>query len=190
MIKFVSYDLQTAPEASKPFLEQAENDFGFVPKFLQIMAESPALLKGCSTLIDVFSKSSLSPIEQQVVYLAASYENECDYCMAGHSMLAQFAEVPDATTKALRDGTPVDDAKIEALRKFTSKIVTSRGWVDESEIQNLLDAGYARQTVLDVILGVAVKTMSNYTNHIAETVLDDAIKPLAWTHPSKRGDAR
>ncbi len=190
MIKFESYNLQTAPEASKPSLEKAKNVFGFVPNLQQIMAESPALLEGYLTLMDIFSKSSLSSVEQQVIYLTANYENECHYCMAGHSMLAQYARVPDAIIKALRDGTPIDDARLEALRKFASKVVTKRGWIDELEIQALLDEGYAKQTVLDVILGVAVKTMSNYTNHVAGTELDDVIKPLAWIHPTKRGDAK
>lgn len=189
MIKFESYNLQTASEAARPSLEKAKAVFGFVPNLQQIMAESPALLEGYLTLMDIFSRSSLSPVEQQVVYLTANYENECHYCMAGHSMLAQYAGVSDATIKALRDGTPIDDAKLEALRQFAAKVVTKRGWVDESEIQVLLDAGYARQTVLDVILGVAVKVMSNYTNHVADTQLDDVIKPLAWIHPSKKRGA-
>ena len=186
MIEFKSYNLQTAAQASKPSLEKAKAVFGFVPNLQRIMAESPALLEGYLTLMDVFSKSSLSAVEQQVVYLAANFENECHYCMAGHSMLAQYAGVSDEVIKALRDGTPIDEMRLEALRRFTSRVVAERGWVDESGIQNLLDAGYTNQTVLDVILGVAVKMMSNYTNHVAETHLDDTIKPLAWIHPNKR----
>lgn len=186
MIQFKSYDMQTAPEASKPSLEQAIHIFGFLPNLQKVMAESPALLQGYLTLMDIFSNSSLSPVEQQVVYLTSNYENECHYCMAGHSMLAKYAGVPGTVIQALRDGAPIAEAKLEALRKFTSQIVTKRGWVDEQEIQALLDSGYTNQTVLDVILGAAVKVMSNYTNHVADTQLDDVIKPLAWTHPSKR----
>jgi hypothetical protein len=102
-------------------------------------------------------------------------------------MLAKYVGVPETAIQALRDGTPIEDARLEALRRFTSQVVTKRGWVDELEIRALLDTGYANQTILDVILGVAVKVMSNYTDHVAHTQLDDVIKPLAWTHPGNRG---
>ena len=59
----------------------------------------------------------------------------------------------------------------------------SLGWVEPSDLQALVDAGYTRATALEVVLGVGLKTMSNYTNHVANTPLDEAFQPAAWSRP-------
>jgi alkylhydroperoxidase family enzyme len=82
---------------------------------------------------------------------------------------------------AIRDGDPIDESRLEALRDFTNKVVDTRGWVKEGEIEAFLDAGFNLAQVLEVILGVAFKTISNYANHIAETPLDDAFTAKAWS---------
>lgn len=186
MVNFTVHTNESAPEASKPLLEAAQKAFGFVPNLQRVFAESPALLEGYMTLWSIFEKSSLSPAEQQVVYLASNYENECTYCMAGHTGLAKLAGLSEDAVEALREGEVIDDPKLQALRSFTAKVVVNRGWVNEADIATFVNAGYTQQAVLDVILGVAVKTMSNYTNHVADTPLDDVMKANAWAHPSKR----
>lgn len=186
MTTFDLHTIETAPQASQPLLEGAEKTFGFIPNLQRVFAESPALLEGYMTLWDVFAKSSFTPVEQQVVYLASNYENECHYCMAGHTGLAKMAGVPDDVIAAIRDGQPIADPKLEALRQFTAKIVVSRGWVEPNDVAAFIAAGYTKEAILDVILGAAVKVMSNYTNHIAETPVDDVMRGNAWTHPDKR----
>ena len=100
-----------------------------MPNLQSFMAESPALLDSYSTVWNIFSKKTgLNPIEQQVVLMTVNYENNCHYCMAGHSTLAKMVKMDDATIQALRDGKPIANAKLQALRKF-SKIVTERGFV-------------------------------------------------------------
>ena len=81
---------------------------------------------------------------------------------------------------AIRDGN-IDEPRMEALRDFTNKVVDKRGWVKEGEIEAFLGAGFTLAQVLEVILGVAFKTISNYANHVAETPLDDAFTARAWT---------
>src|ERR1700756_1470158 len=99
MNSFQSYTIDTAPAASKPTLEEAKRTFGFVPNLQAHMAESPELLAGYSALWDLFAKTSLSQTEQQVVYLTTIFENECHYCMAGHTMLAKMQHVDDAVVQ-------------------------------------------------------------------------------------------
>ncbi len=106
--------------------------------------------------------------------------NGCVYCMAAHSAISTGAGVPAEVVAALRAGTPIADAKLEALRQFTIKIVESRGWPAAHDVQSLLAAGYTHQTVLDVILGTSLKVMSNYTNHVVQTPLDPAFAQHAW----------
>lgn len=175
-----------APEEARELLDKAKSAYGFVPNMLGVFAEAPALLKGYMTLSEIFGESSFSPVEQQVVFLATSFENECHYCMAAHSGIAKQAGVPEDAVEALRDGKPIPDDKLEALRAFTTAMASKRGWVDDKDIEAFLDAGYSKQNVLEVVLGIAVKTMSNYTNHIAETPVDEPLKDGTWKHPDKR----
>ncbi|MGF1605990.1 MAG: carboxymuconolactone decarboxylase family protein [Rhodothalassiaceae bacterium] len=186
MTDFTMHTVDTAPEASRPLLEGAKQAFGFIPNLQKVFAESPALLEGYMTLWGLFEKTSFTPVERHIVYLAINYENRCHYCMAGHSGLAKMAGVSDADVQALRDGQPLADPKHEALRQFAAKLVAQRGWLADEDVQALLSAGYDQRAVLEVILGAAVKLMSNYTNHLAQTPVDEPMKAMAWTHPDQR----
>lgn len=188
MADFPFHEKQDAPEKAQPLLGKAEQKYGFVPNILKGMAESPELLEGYMTLSGLFDRTSLSPVERQVVLLSVSHENGCHYCMAAHSAAAKMAEAPDEVISALREGKPISDGKLEALRSFTRTVVKTRGNPEESDIESLLDAGYSKRTVLEVVLGVGMKTLSNYTNHIVDTPLDQAFEPMAWS-PSSRAAA-
>ncbi len=172
---------QTAPEASRPILEGAKAKYGFLPNLLGGLAESPAALEALVTLSDIFDKSSLTPAERQVVILTTSAENRCEYCVAAHSTVAAMLKVPGDVIEALRDGRPINDERLEALRNFTETVVRKRGWADEDDVQAFLAAGFDRAQVLDVVLGVAFKTLLNYANHLIETPVDAAFAPRAWT---------
>jgi uncharacterized peroxidase-related enzyme len=189
MTEFTLHDVKSAPAGSKPILEASEQAWHFVPNLHRVLAEAPAALEGYATLFGIFDKSSLTPAERQVVYLTANFENECHYCMAGHSVLAKMAHVPEQAIQALRNGTPIEDKKLEALRRFTARVVTERGWVTDAEVNAFLSAGYTKQNILEVILGVAVKVISNYTNHVAQTPTDAFMKDTLWTPPEKRSSA-
>lgn len=180
MSEFPTYTKETAPEAAKPVLDAAEKAYGMVPNLHGKMAESPALLEGYWQLSQVFSNSSLTPIEQQVVLIAVSVTNNCTYCVGAHSVLADMVDTPAEVTKALRSGEVIPDARLQALRKFAQSVVITRGWVHESEVDALLAEGYTRAQVLEVILGVGLKTLSNYTNHLVATELDTAFQSRAW----------
>jgi len=183
MNTFNAYTVETAPADSKPLLEGTKAAFGFVPNLQSFMAESPELLAGYSALWDLFSKSTLTPHEQQVVYLTSNFENDCHYCMAGHSTLAKMIKMDPAVIDALRAGTELPDAKLEALHRFTTVVVRERGFATDADIDALLAAGYTRRNVFEVILGVATKVMSNYTNHIVHTPYDAFMKGNEWVKP-------
>jgi alkylhydroperoxidase family enzyme len=183
MNAFDTYTIETAPAQSKALLEGAKAAFGFVPNLQSFMAESPELLAGYSALWDLFAKGTLTPHEQQVVYLTSNFENDCHYCMAGHSTLAKMIKMEPAVIDALRAGTPLPDAKLEALHRFTTIVVRERGFVPDAEVDAFLAAGYTRRNVFEVLLGVATKVMSNYTNHIVHTPYDAFMKGNEWTKP-------
>lgn len=184
MTTFTRYTIETAPAASKPVLEAVQKAFSFVPNLQGNMAESPELLAGYSQLWDLFGKSTLTPHEQQVVYLTSNFENNCHYCMAGHTTLAKMIEMAPEVIAALRAGSALPDARLEALHVFTTAVVRDRGFVNDAGVEAFLAAGFTRRNVLEVVLGVATKVMSNYTNHLVHTQLDPFMKGNEWTKPA------
>lgn len=181
MNPFKVHGTASAPGKSAALLKQAETAFGFVPNLLGTFAEAPVTLEGYMTLSQLFDGTSFDATERQVVLLSISRYNECHYCLAAHTVIAGMQNVPRDVVDAIRDGQEIDDERLEALRRFTTIVVDKRGWVDEIDIHRFEQAGFSRQQVLEVILGVAFKTISNYTNHIAATPLDDAFAAEAWS---------
>lgn len=177
------YTVETAPAASKPVLDAVQKAFSFVPNLQGNMAESPELLTGYSQLWDLFGKSTLTPHEQQVVYLTSNFENNCHYCMAGHTTLAKMIEMAPEVIAALRAGSVIPDARLEALHVFSTAVVRDHGFVNDGGIEAFLAAGFTRRNVLEVVLGVATKVISNYTNHLVHTKLDPFMKGNEWTKP-------
>jgi uncharacterized peroxidase-related enzyme len=180
MSNFEVHTKDTASSESAELLSNAERAFGFVPNLLGVMAESPAILKAYLTIGQIFDESSFSPTERQVVILAASRFNECRYCIAAHSVIAGLQKVPAEVIEAIRNDQSIADSKLEALRSFTTITVEKRGWVSDADIAVFLSAGYSKAQLLEVILGIGFKTLSNYVNHIADTPLDNAFAAQAW----------
>lgn len=180
MTAFKIHTIESAPPAARGTLEAARQKYGFVPNLLGELAGAPAALKAYIALSELLGQTSLSPVAQQVVLVAASMANGCHYCVAAHTAGLKMAGLADDQIDALRSGRPLADAKLDALRVFTIRVVERRGWVDDADVQRFVDAGYAREQVFDILLGVAMKTLSNYSNHIADTPLDKQLQPFAW----------
>lgn len=175
------HTIETAPEAARETLAAAKNAFGFVPNLLAVMADAPALVKGYTTLSRIFDETSFSAAERQVVLLTVSYENACTYCVAAHSVIAGMQQVPADVVHAIRTNRPIADGRLEALRRYTSSVVTNRGWPAETNTAAFEAAGYTRQQALEVVLGVGLKTLTNYMNHVAQTPLDQAFAKAEWS---------
>lgn len=180
-MKFTIHTESAAPAKSVKLLEGSRKAFGSIPNLHGAMAESPALLEAYQVLAEIFSRSSLTATEQQTIILAASYENECNYCMAAHTVIATMQKVPDNVVQSLRTGQAIADAKLETLRQLTVAIVSSRGWPNGKAMDDFFEAGYTRENLLEVVLGVGFKTLSNYTNHLVDTPIDAAFEQAIWS---------
>lgn len=179
-MKFDVHTIDTAPEQSRPILEGVKQAYGFVPNLFGVFAESPAAAEAYAAIGKALQKAGLNAVEQQVVFLSVSTQNACKYCVAAHSTLAKGAKMPDEVLTALRERKEIPDARLQALSAFTQAVMSSSGWVPDNALQAFVDAGFERRHVLDVLTILAMKTLSNYTNHIAETPLDDAFADHAW----------
>ncbi len=185
MSTFKLYTLASAPAGSLPILEAANKGLGFIPNLYAHLAESPVTLEAYKQLGALLEKSAFTPVEQQTILLAVSVENRCAYCVAAHSFIARNMVKADAAIiSALRTGGSLPDTKLNALATFTRAVVRERGWVaDSQELKNFFAAGYTKQHALEVILGVAMKTLSNYANHLTNTPVDAAFANEAWEAP-------
>lgn len=181
MSTFTTHTIESAPEASRPLLESANKQLGFVPNLYGNLAEAPVALKSYFDLSAAFDKTSLDPVARQVVLLTASVENGCEFCVAAHSVIARnMVKAPDAVVDAVRDRKPIPDEKLEALSSFTRTVVRERGWATGASLQAFLDAGWTKQQALEVVLGVAMKTLSNYANHLTGTETNEQFASEAW----------
>jgi AhpD family alkylhydroperoxidase len=184
---FTYHSKETAPADSRPLIERSIATYTFLPNLHAVLAEAPAAYRAYLDTFELFERyTTLSPLEQQVVFQTANYENRCHYCLPGHTMLMQMAGMPQDVIAALRDGTPIADRRLEALRVYARRLIERRGHLSDTEIEEFFAAGFSRRQALEVIVGLASKTISNFTNAIARTELDGPVKALAWVHPSER----
>jgi uncharacterized peroxidase-related enzyme len=173
--------LASANEAQAPLLSRAQSQLGFVPHMYARMAHAPGLLSTYLQGYGLFrSASGFSPIEQEVVLLTISQVHGCDYCVAAHSMVAtRVAQMDAELLNALREGQPVNDPKLAALQALTQDLVLSRGRPCPDRVAAFQAVGHDERQLLQIVLALAVKVISNFSNHAFDTPLDDAFAPFA-----------
>jgi AhpD family alkylhydroperoxidase len=181
MTRFRIHDLETAPAASRLMLDGIVKELGFLPALYAGLSESPTALKVYLDTSKAFANTTLSATEQQVVLLAVSVANGCEFCVAAHSFIARnMARLPSPVVDALRAGGHLPDTKLQALAHFTRRLVAERGWLPDSAVEEFLAAGFNRVQALDVLVGVSLKTLSNYANHLLETPVNPQFASETW----------
>ena len=177
---FKFHDQSSAPEESKQLLEKVKASSGMIPGLYAVLAESPEALKAYVELGKIFSQSSLSDEEKTVVWQTINVEHECKFCVPAHTLVAKLMKVDETITNALRDKTLLPNEKLEKLREFTLILVRSRGKATEEEVSAFIEAGFSRKNILEVIIGISQKVLSNYTNYLANTPLNKEFQAFAW----------
>lgn len=174
--------IETATGKAKSLLEASKRQMGFVPKMYGAMANQPALFEAySSSYAAVRQECGFTPIEQEIIFLVISRWNGCHYCMAAHSFVAdRMSKVPADVTDAIRDGRPIADHKLRSLADFVETMLETRGRPTDADARAFFAAGYSEKNILGVILAISVKTISNYTNHIFHTPVDDVFASRVW----------
>lgn len=186
MRRFESFKTDEVPDKSKSMKDKIESKSGFVPNLIDGIARSPQLLDSYMKLSENFESSSLSPEEQQIVLLTTSRFNECEYCTSVHSMTAEKAGIAWETIEKIRNREKLSDERHEALRTFTERLVKDGGHVPHDVRTQFKNAGFTKKNALDVLVGVTLKTLTNTTNHLIETPLDEQFQKRAWSAESKK----
>jgi len=150
---------------------QVKSWMRMVPNLYKGLANSPQALEAYLALGEFVTKGSLSPAEQQIVSMVASVHNECTYCVAAHTLGLKGAGLSDAQILDVRRGKS-DDPKLQAFIVFVQEVLSTKGFVSDDDLAAVRAAGYTDQNIADIVVVMAQKTLSNYFNHIHETVLD------------------
>jgi AhpD family alkylhydroperoxidase len=166
--EFVDHTVESAPEGSRAALRATAKQFGFIPAAMARLAESPSLVEAFTATLRIFDRSSLAPLEREVLVLTLAQVVGCEVCVAIHTATLQALHPPAALVEALAAGSPLPDARLEALRLFTRAVIDTRGDVsaDDGALAAFLAAGFTRRHALDVVLGVGTYTLSTYANRM------------------------
>lgn len=172
IMTYAIHSIESAPDGAKETLFDVVCAFGFIPKLLGVMAGSPTLLKTYLAVAAQFERASLNATERQIVTLATSYAKESTHCLALHVAISAVSLVPDDVVRAVSNGNPIADVKLEALRRFTAAVVSSRGRPTKLDVEAFQLAGYSNRQALDVVLGIGLGTLGDYASQIADLPSD------------------
>lgn len=173
---FVPLTTGHAPDSSKPFLEDIRKSNGFIPLLVAILTNSPTVLEIYPALDTAWENGSFPPRERQIILLAASVENHCNYCTSMHSVILNntLGTATDIVS-AILNNDPLPDAKLNALVTLVKELVRERGYANKVTVQNFFAAGYRKQQVMELLLGIALKTISNHLEHILSAPVDQEL---------------
>ena len=164
--------IDAAPAASRPLLEGVKKQLGSVPNLFRIVSTSPAALEGYLGLFGALNKGILPAPTRERIALAVAGVHGCAYCLSAHSYLGKnLAKLDDAELAANRAGTS-NDPKADAAVRFAVKVVQARGHVSEANLHDVKAAGYDDAQVIEIVLHVALNTLTNYVNEVAKTDID------------------
>jgi uncharacterized peroxidase-related enzyme len=175
--------IDAAPAAARPLLEAIKKQYGVVPNMFRLVANSPAALEGYLGLSGALMKGTLEPQTRERIALAIAEVNGCDYCASAHTYLGKnLAKLSDDEIAANRDGASTD-AKANAAVGFAVKLAQSRGHVSEADFKAVKDAGHTDAQVIEIVLHVALNTLTNYVNETVKTEIDF---PAVTTNPLRK----
>jgi uncharacterized peroxidase-related enzyme len=174
------HTIASAPEKSKPVLEQLQQAFGFVPNLVASISNSPKLVTALAGLFQQVHSPGLTEPENQIVLLTDAVTNSCAYAVAFHTALALQQGISPEETNAIRERRAPGDPRFAALSTLAKTLIEKRGHLSEKELDAFLAAGFTKEQILEVIAIVAASTITNYAGTIANPPLEDQFKQFAW----------
>ena len=157
-------------ENNQAIFDNLEKGLGFVPNLYAYYAKNETALGDYLALQN--RKSTLKAKEREAINLITSQINGCRYCQSAHTAVGKMNGFTDDQILELRGGTASFDAKLDALVKFTADVVTNRGKASEASKDAFFAAGYTEANLIDVVLVVGDKIISNYIHNLAGFEID------------------
>jgi uncharacterized peroxidase-related enzyme len=175
MTNFAIPTREEVSENNQAIFDNLKKGLGFVPNLYAYYAKNETALGDYLTLQN--RKSTLKAKEREVINLVTSQINGCRYCQSAHTVLGKMNGFTEEQVIELRKGSASFDPKIDALVKFTASIVENKGRADEASKQAFFDAGYTEANLIDVVIVVGDKTISNYIHNLTGFAIDFPIAP-------------
>ncbi|MET8690623.1 carboxymuconolactone decarboxylase family protein [Streptomyces sp. NPDC004732] len=163
---FAEHTLDTAPPASRAAMERTAAAFGQVPDAVARLAESPELLNGFLEMTAAFDRTTLDPVAREVVVMTVAVRNDCHLCVTLHTGKLRKLGAGTELVSALREQRPLDDERLEAVRRFTLAVLATAGGVPDDDIKDFLAHGHTERNALEVVLGIGTYTMSTLANRL------------------------
>ncbi len=167
---------EEANAISKEIFEGMDKQMGMVPNVYAAIGNSGPALKATMAIQENLAKGEFSGKEQEVVALSVAEANSCDYCLSAHTAAGKMKGLSEDETVAVRDGS-ISDNKLKALSDLAKAITETRGYPDQKLFDAFFDAGFNQAALSELIVLVALNTITNYTNHIAKTEIDFPLAP-------------
>ncbi|WP_137172596.1 carboxymuconolactone decarboxylase family protein [Massilia sp. HP4] len=173
MTRLASHPVPDATGAAAQLFTAIQGAIGKVPNaYRDIGSNSPVVLEAVLALDASLKKTALSARDIEVIKLAVSATNGCDYCVAAHSLMGKMAGLQPDALAAVRAGRATGNAREDALADFARELVTSRGTVEASVVAAVKAAGITDAQIVDVTLAITAITLTNLFNRINDTVVD------------------
>jgi AhpD family alkylhydroperoxidase len=179
MSRLTLHTLESAPAASQPFVERAIAANGYLPNLIGVLANAPVALETYLTVAGINARASLSLAERETVQITAARIHGCDFCVAGHTAVAlKKAGIATDEVRALQQGKPLQDARLDTLRRFTEAAIATRGKVAQDDYAAFIAAGFNEAQALEVLLGISLATLCNFANSLAGTPVNPELQPF------------
>ena len=176
---FTQHTIESAPAGSRRAMTAVAGKQGYLPAGVGLLAESPEVLEGFLRMSAIFDGCTLEPAAREVVIMTMAVRNGCHLCVAMHAArLAALGAGPELT-RALRSGAPLADARLEAVRTFTVRVLDTAGAVGEESVAAFLGHGFTRRNALEVVLGIGTYTLSTLANRLTGAPVDEELRAFA-----------
>ncbi|SKD01132.1 uncharacterized peroxidase-related enzyme [Burkholderia sp. CF099] len=181
MSRLQLHTVETAPEASRPYLQKSLDNNGFLPNLVASLANAPVALETYLKVGEINGRSGLTLAEREVVQITAAGIHGCGFCVAGHTAVAlKKAQLPQALVEDVRSQQPLSDPRLDTVAVFTRAVIASRGAVADEELSAFRAAGFTDANALEVILGVSLATLCNFANNLSRNELNPQLAAYRW----------
>ena len=161
--------------ANQAIFDQLNKALGMVPNLYATFAHSGTAL--ATYLAFQNAKSSIAGKAREVVNLVVSQVNECQYCLAAHTMMGKMHGFTEAQILEIRHGHASFDAKLDALARLVKNVTLSRGHADQAVVEPFVAAGWTQENLVDAIGVIGDKTVSNYLHSTTKIPVDFPAAP-------------
>ena len=173
--------IASAPERSRPALQQLQSAFGMLPNIAGAMSTSPVLINSLVGLFQTVHGGSFTEAQIQLLLLTNAVTNACSWAVAFHTVLALKEGLEPEDVQAIRERRLPKDSKLAALSTLAKTLIEKRGRLDDRDVEQFMAAGFGKDHALEVIAAVAASTITNYTGSVTKTRLEAPFQTYAWS---------